>query len=1142
MEVMLSLEGSALNSLRASFNKAGGSLTIDEFVRLMLATLPRGREKMEITKDMCEVWNASCVLCRAGAARGRGGAAGRGGEGRGSLELTTASSAWQLFAQIDVNGDGTLEWEEFTSYCVEAGIVATRQMKLPIKFKYVEKAYVDTTSRGLFIRAVRMEPALGALTVIEANSPRVRLYDPRSMRLLAREINLMNLPSVKNDAVERQPVALCAVYVAEAGAIAVTSSDLTLSVWSAADFTCLNSMHTRTPQTVLAYGEGTLYSAGTDGAIYLWKLDGTAHYASIGDCTEVITSIVVVSAVSPAIMLAASMDHRVLAYEVGSTKQIAVMAGGHQRGITHMVYSAECAELLTAGFDLEAVGWDLKDFKAKLRLRGHRYSLVGISLLTGTAATASCCITGDDRGYFKLWDVRPTPAGLAACLLSFSVANDVNMFVPACFTVAHGSGNIIAAAMKMHVFVQLQVSPSDTQPTLGLYNPTYRQFVTVADRSLRMFDECGRVCQKLPNLTDTNVTAVCLDDRARKVIVGCSDGRIQVYNFLNGALMKDCDVKHRRDVTAVVHTGADRCIITASWDRRLHVYDENYTSSLVLLRAVEDAHATDILCAAYSRSSSIIATAAADGSVHVWNFQTMKLEGVLLGHPADIADLCFVEPYALLFSADSSGHLVGWGVGRRGSVAHRNRCVFATRNTRVEAEAGHEGVFVTELRRDEPAGAPVPLCCVRATDAPSGGAAPSQPGGAAAADAGAAATAPGGEGTAGGGASRRLLLTGDDAGVVKVYDLGALIAALSLEAIPDAKQAWFAANYNPRQRVRRGPPAAEEVAAARRAAVSLSDTVTVAGASTAGLPKPMRGPEVLPVVAAWQAHHDGIIDMCVIAEPAAVQTLALDNSVKLFSLGARCQEVRREPPPLAGDDEVGASAPPRAAVTYPVGHPMGIVHQSKRARAALGGDASWLFTVDNGPRDARAIALAREILRRLAVAAARSRTRRGGARGVPVASPVSSVPPSPGGADGGGDPEVGIAESPAPRSGPAAATFAFPPTTRAAGYSGGLVGATGSAHGPHEAVVYLGSVSRGPDYSADADADLSVGTGDDAALLQDGFGGDGEGTADTLRVVKSDAELEACVRAQACARSRGVWWWWCWWWWWWCWWCWWWWW
>ena len=32
----------------------------------------------------------------------------------------------ELFDEIDINGDGDLEWEEFTAYCANLGFVATK--------------------------------------------------------------------------------------------------------------------------------------------------------------------------------------------------------------------------------------------------------------------------------------------------------------------------------------------------------------------------------------------------------------------------------------------------------------------------------------------------------------------------------------------------------------------------------------------------------------------------------------------------------------------------------------------------------------------------------------------------------------------------------------------------------------------------------------------------------------------------------------------------------------------------------------------------------------------------------------------------------------------------------------------------------
>mmetsp|Transcript_2987 Transcript_2987/g.10718 ORF Transcript_2987/g.10718 Transcript_2987/m.10718 type:complete len:183 (-) Transcript_2987:268-816(-) len=94
----------------------------------------------------------------------------------------------ELFQQIDVNGDGRLEWEEFTGFCLEAGMMATRGMAEPLGFKYEHKAtYHDTTTTGSFIEDVTFVPELRRVYVCEGDCATVREYDGQ-LKLL-RELN-----------------------------------------------------------------------------------------------------------------------------------------------------------------------------------------------------------------------------------------------------------------------------------------------------------------------------------------------------------------------------------------------------------------------------------------------------------------------------------------------------------------------------------------------------------------------------------------------------------------------------------------------------------------------------------------------------------------------------------------------------------------------------------------------------------------------------------------------------------------------------------------------------------------------------------------------------------------------------------------
>ena len=142
MDIMMSLEGSALNELRAQFEKKeqeeGDGLDLPEFVETFLQFLKPSKETRKyLVTDLVE-----------------------------------------LFHQIDINGDGTCEWEEFTSYCVEAGLLATRRVKIPLKYQYVQDKRLGNIegSKGE-IAGVTWLPDIQRLAVSSVGSHVLQMYN-----------------------------------------------------------------------------------------------------------------------------------------------------------------------------------------------------------------------------------------------------------------------------------------------------------------------------------------------------------------------------------------------------------------------------------------------------------------------------------------------------------------------------------------------------------------------------------------------------------------------------------------------------------------------------------------------------------------------------------------------------------------------------------------------------------------------------------------------------------------------------------------------------------------------------------------------------------------------------------------------------
>ena len=98
-------------------------------------------------------------------------------------EIELVASLVELFEQIDINGDGVMIWSEFTSYCVEAGLVATRLSAPQITHKYVQDIkYEDASIHGDFVKHINYVPQLNVIFVCEAGSPYLKMYDLKKIQ------------------------------------------------------------------------------------------------------------------------------------------------------------------------------------------------------------------------------------------------------------------------------------------------------------------------------------------------------------------------------------------------------------------------------------------------------------------------------------------------------------------------------------------------------------------------------------------------------------------------------------------------------------------------------------------------------------------------------------------------------------------------------------------------------------------------------------------------------------------------------------------------------------------------------------------------------------------------------------------------
>ncbi|KAG5178486.1 WD40-repeat-containing domain protein [Tribonema minus] len=269
--------------------------------------------------------------------------------------------------------------------------------------------------------------------------------------------------------------------------------------------------------------------------------------------------------------------------------------------------------LLSAGFDSVAYAWDRGSATAHpaLTLVGHHASLVGIAVVPHTLrgrVRDSLAVTLDVAGTARVWALeRGAPAGRAPCLQTFAFHNVGSSRVP-------------------------------------LPRP-----------------RCLCVAW------DQQATAFCVDARHKKVVMGDQAGNVGMYSTLNGSRAA-LAAGHTNEISGLVFAeepsaatgiGSACALISVGWDRSIAVHDAQLHGPR-LLRRMHPAHDGDISQLAFSADLQLIATAASDLTIRLWDYSLLALDAVCVGHRHDVAALRFLHPLPAIASAEARGRVMIW--------------------------------------------------------------------------------------------------------------------------------------------------------------------------------------------------------------------------------------------------------------------------------------------------------------------------------------------------------------------------------------------------------------------------------------------------------------------------------------------------
>ena len=329
----------------------------------------------------------------------------------------------ELFSHVDVNRNGKIKWEDFTSHCVDIGI--SLRAKDSSKFKYVQNInLIDRANHGGRVNRMRYYKRHDCILTCESGEKSVKMY-----RLNGTTLQLLGAFEVLVEEARKskqRPRTIDAVFVPETCLLITSTSDMMLCFWDISQVfrtsdndnvepraRFLASRRCRRVQYRLCYNTKTsiLYTSGPSGIVQVWGLQysPTKPFAltrkmQLEHHEGMVTDILVVP--EHDVVVTCALDKNVIVWD-SRDHHFKGIRKGHKMGVRTLCYAGGGC-ILSAGFDFNIFAWDVSGvsqaplFVLGGGFEGHRSSVINVMADLKSQSAFSV----DEEGTIRWWDVR----------------------------------------------------------------------------------------------------------------------------------------------------------------------------------------------------------------------------------------------------------------------------------------------------------------------------------------------------------------------------------------------------------------------------------------------------------------------------------------------------------------------------------------------------------------------------------------------------------------------------------------------------------------------------------------------------------------------------------------------------------------
>lgn len=481
---------------------------------------------------------------------------------------------------------------------------------------------------------------------------------------------------------ESAPISIETIPDKDRALVVTSGADMTLSTFALDDpnpkrrYKVNSTWATPGVQMALAYSKESdvLYSGATNGNIYSWNWRKRSLLTTLTGHTDIVMNLIVLQKLDN--IASASLDKTLGIWDSHTSEQILKLTG-HRKGVFDVAYNSTYRLIFSCGFEHDACVWSPFVNSMVYRLKGHHASLVGVQ----TVENSPEVITADTSGVFKLWDVRNFQ-----CVQTFSAnltgqqdskdSSKLTCFfhtkLPSTNALQKEDDSRLYAASKMlFSFDQARVVHEATTDYTNVswvaFNSGNSVIITASDYNVIVWDALiGSKTFTHTNICGEEISACCLDDRQRKILIGDVTGKIGVYNYSSGALMKTVHQSNPSVVISLQYFNEMKRFIAGYANGVMCIYDENVLEECHLIRMFENLNRhPELICLRFHEETRTVATCGGSSDVaRLWDYDSGKCDTELKlcsSSGAQIVTLMILMPHPIVVTSDSVGNIIFWG-------------------------------------------------------------------------------------------------------------------------------------------------------------------------------------------------------------------------------------------------------------------------------------------------------------------------------------------------------------------------------------------------------------------------------------------------------------------------------------------------